>query len=48
MFEQTICIGKRCYNSERQALKALKRLDRRVSKKLEKAKQKELIKYEYE
>ena len=48
MFEQTICIGKRCYNSERQALKALKRLDRRVSKKLEKAKQKEIVRYDNE
>ena len=48
MFEQTICIGKRCYNSEHQALKALKKLDRRINKKVAKVKRKEIVRYDNE
>ena len=48
MQHNTICICKRCYNSEREAMRALKKLDRRLHKKLDRAKSKELVKYEDE
>jgi hypothetical protein len=46
MKEATFCICKRCYCSEREAMRALKKLDRRINKKIQRAKSKELVKYE--
>lgn len=46
MKEATFCICKRCYSSEREAMRALKKLDRRLHKKIERIKSKEIVKYE--
>lgn len=45
MSEKTICICKRCYDSECEARKALKKLNRRISKKIEKSQAKQLAEY---
>jgi hypothetical protein len=45
MQESTICIGKHCYTNKRAALKALKALDRRIQRRIAKAK--EQPRYEY-
>ena len=47
MQETTIVIGKRAYKSKHAALKALKELDRRVQRKIEKQKAKQLVEYDY-
>ena len=43
--ESTVYIGKRFYNTEREALRALKKQERRISRKIEKQKAKQLIEY---
>ena len=48
MKEATFCICKRCYSSEREAMRALKKLDRRINKKIERLYKKEIVKYEDE
>ena len=48
MQETLIIVGKRAYKSKHAALKALKELDRRVQRKIEKQKAKQLIEYEYD
>ena len=45
MQESTICIGKHYYTNKREALKALRKLDRRIQRRIEKAK--EQPRYEY-
>lgn len=45
MQESTICICKHCYTNKRAALKALKALDRRIQRRIAKAK--EQPRYEY-
>ena len=46
MQETLIVVGKRAYKNKREALKALKDLDRRIQRKIEKQKAKQLIEYE--
>ena len=48
MQETMIVIGKRCYKSKHAAMKALRELDRRVQRRIEKQKAKQLIEYEYD
>lgn len=48
MQETMIVIGKRVYKSKHAAMKALKELDRRVQRKIEKQKAKQLTEYEIE
>ena len=48
MQETLIIVGKRAYKTKHAALKALKELDRRVQRKIEKQKAKQLIEYEYD
>ena len=48
MQETMIVIGKRAYKSKHAAMKALKELDRRVQRKIEKQKAKQLIEYDYD
>lgn len=38
MQESTICVGKHYYTSKREALKALRQLDKRVKRRIAKAK----------
>lgn len=45
MLENTIVIGKRVYKSKHAAMKALRELDRRVQRRIEKQKAKQLIEY---
>ena len=48
MQEATIVIGKRVYKNKHAAMKALKDLDRRIQRKIEKQKAKQLIEYEFD
>ena len=46
MQEATIVIGKRVYKNKHAAMKALKEFDRRIQRRIEKQKAKQLIEYE--
>lgn len=46
MQETLIVVGKRAYKSKHAAMKALKELDRRVQRRIEKQKAKQLVEYE--
>lgn len=46
MQETLIVVGKRAYKSKHAAMKALKELDRRVQRRIEKHKAKQLVEYE--
>ena len=48
MQETMIVIGKRAYKSKHAAMKALKALDRRIQRKIEKQKAKQLTEYKIE
>ena len=48
MQETLIVVGKRAYKSKHAAMKALKDLDRRIQRKIEKQKAKQLIEYDYD
>ena len=48
MQEATIVIGKRVYKNKHAAMKALKEFDRRVQRRIEKQKSKQLTEYEIE
>ena len=48
MQEATIVIGKRVYKNKHAAMKALKDLDRRIQRKIEKQKAKQLIEYDFD
>ena len=48
MQEATIVIGKRVYKNKHAAMKALKEFDRRIQRKIEKQKAKQLIEYEFD
>ena len=47
MQETLIVVGKRVYKSKHAAMKALKDLDRRIQRKIEKQKAKQLVEYDY-
>ena len=46
MQETVIVVGKRAYKSKHAAMKALKEMDRRIQRKIEKQKAKQLVEYE--
>lgn len=46
MQETLIVVGKRAYKSKHAAMKALKEFDRRVQRRIEKQKAKQLVEYE--
>ena len=48
MKDEVVLIGKRVYKDNKQAMKALKEFDRRIQRKIEKQKAKQLIEYEYD
>ena len=48
MQETLIVVGKRAYKSKHAAMKALKEFDRRVQRRIEKQKAKQLIEYDYD
>ena len=48
MKDEVVLIGKRVYKDKKQAMKALKEFDRRIQRKIEKQKAKQLIEYEFD
>ena len=48
MKDEIVLIGKRVYKDKKQAMKALKEFDRRVQRRIEKQKAKQLIEYDYD
>ena len=46
MKDEVVLIGKRVYKDKKQAMKALKEFDRRIQRRIEKQKAKQLIEYE--
>lgn len=48
MQETLIVVGKRAYKSKHAAMKALKEFDRRVQRRIEKQKAKQLVEYDHE